>query len=289
MRGIDGASTTRRHSLPAVRAAELTDGYRAPAAGYPAHDQALAGDPYGSLPASSSAPAAYQTPAASYEASSRPGGLAADGPTASYSVPAHSGGYHVPSEIPYGGSGGYQAAPSYPAEGQAGGYQNGSGGYLPPAGNGNGFAAETSTGSYQSLPPAAEPYRPDLGPGSYEGTSSYSRPAGYGSGPGDLEANYPANGYQPAEYQGYGAAAAASGSHQRPDPGYPVYPAPVPTGQNGYGAAAPQLPGYDTPAYPGGFDPAGYQLPAPEPDGYAGADPYAVDPYGQHGYGGSGY
>jgi hypothetical protein len=315
VRGIDGASTTRRHSLPAARAAELTDGYRTPAAGYPAHDLAPAGDPYGSLPPSSSAPAAYQTPAASYETSSRPAGLAADGPTASYSVPAHSGGYHVPSEVPYGGSGGYQAAPSYPAESLAGGYQNGSGGNLPSAGNGNGFAAETSTGSYQSLPPAAEPYRPDLGPGSYQGTSSYSRPAGYGSGAGDLAADYPANGYLPSEYQGYGGAASASGSHQRPEPGYlngsysggaehappsslpaaqpdlgyPVYPAPVPTGQNGYSAAAPQPPGYDTPAYPGGFDPAGYQLPAREPDGYAGADPYAVDPYGQYGYGSSGY
>jgi hypothetical protein len=311
VRGIDGASATRRHSLPAARAAELTDGYRTPAAGYQAHDQAPAGDPYGSLPASSSAPAAYQTPAPSYESSSRPGGLAADGPTASYSVPAHSGGYHVPSEAPYGGSGGYQAAPSYPADGPAGGYQNGSGGYLPPAGNGNGVAADTSTGSYHSLPPAAEPYRPDLGPRNYQGTSSYSRPAAYGSGPGDLVADHPANGYQPAEYQGYGGAASASGAHQRPEPGYlngsysggaehalpaaqpdlgyPVYPAPVPAGQNGYDAAAPQPPGYDAPAYPGGFDPAGYQLPAREPDGYAGADPYAVDPYGQRGYGGSGY
>ena len=287
VRGIDSASTTRRHSLPAASAAELTDGYRTPAvgypaadparAGYPAADLAPAGDPYGSLPAS-------------------------------YSVPAHPGGYQLPGEAPYAGSGGYQAAASYPAERATASYQNGSRGYLPPAGNGNGngFAAETSAGSYQSLPPAPEPYRSDLGPGGYQGTSSYSLPAGYGPGPSDLAADYPANGYQSAAYQGYGGATSASGSHQRPepgypngsysggaehalpaslpaaqpDPGYPAYPAPVPASQNGYETA---------PYQGGGYDQAGYQLPAQEPNGYAGADPYAVDPYGQHGYGGTGY
>lgn len=287
LRGIDGASSTRRHSLPAASAAELTDGYRTPATAYPA-DHAQAAEPYGSLPASLPG---YQAPAAtSYSAESA---------TASYSVPAHSGSYQVPGEAPYGGSGGYQATS---------GYQNGSSGsYLPPAGTGSGFAAETSASGYQSLPPAGpEPYRSDLGPASYQGTSSYSLPPGYGAGPGDLAADYPASGYHPASYQGYGGATSASGSHQRPesgypggsysggaehslpsslppaqpDLGYPVYPAPVPASRTGYETA---------PYQGGGYDPAGYQPPAREANGYAGADPYAVDPYGQHGYGGTGY
>lgn len=280
VRGIDTSSTTRRHSLPAASAAELTDGYRTPVPGFPAGEQAPAADPYGSLPASGSGLAGYQPPA--------PASYGADSATASYSVPARSGSYQLPGEAPYTGSGGYHGA---------------SGGYLPPAGNGNGngYAAETRASSYDSLPPALEPYHSDLGSGGYQATSGYSLPPAYGPGPGDLAGGYPANDYQPADYQGYGEATPASGSHRRPEPGYangsysggaehalpaaqpdlgyPVYSAPVAAGQNGY----------DTAPYQGGYDPAGYQVPAQEPDGYAGADPYAVDPYGQNGYGGTGY
>lgn len=312
VRGLDGASATGGHSLPAASGAELTDGY-GPAAGYPAADAAQAGDPYGVPPAASSAPATYSLP----QASSYP----SDGATESYSVPAHSGSYQVPELAPYGGSGGYHAAASHPVDPITNGYQNGSGadGYLPSARGGNGFAAETSAGSYHSAPPDPEPYRSDLGAGSYQATSSYSlppAPPGYGSSPDDRAADYPVPGYQPDGYQGYGAATSGSGPHQRPEPGYrdggysggaepalpaslpaaqpdlgyPVYPAPVPTGQNGYGTAAPQVPGYGTaPQQGGGYDPAGYPLPAREANGYAGADPYAVDPYGQQGYGGTGY
>lgn len=76
----------------------------------------------------------------------------------------------------------------------------------------------------------------------------------------------------------------------QPELGYPAYPAPVPNGQNGYGAASPEAPGYGAAPYQhGGYDQAGYPLPEPPANGYAGADPYAVDPYGQHGYSGPGY
>ena len=156
-------------------------------------------------------------------------------------------------------------------------------------------------------------------PAGYESTSSYGLPvghSGYVNGSGDRPADYSGAGYQPADYPSYGASGPASGSHQRPesgypsgtyghgaDPaaagslpaadaglGYPVYPAPVPAAQSGYGSADTQLPGYGTAPYQSaGYDPAGYQPPPSEANGYAGADPYAVDPYGQHGYGGTGY
>ena len=154
----------------------------------------------------------------------------------------------------------------------------------------------------------------------YESTTSYSSPASQGYGASERTADYSGgyqpSGYQPGDYQGYGGSASSSGSHRRPEPGYlpgsypagaelstpaalppaqpdlgyPIYSAPVPTGQNGYPPAAPQVPGYGAAPYQhGGYEPAGYDLPATEANGYAGADPYAVDPYGQPGYGGSGY
>ncbi|MGN6794333.1 MAG: hypothetical protein ACTHJW_18265 [Streptosporangiaceae bacterium] len=283
-RGFDGASTTRRHALPASASDLTPDAYLAPA-GY-------------QVPA---ATGAHQTPAASY--------MGPDGANGSYPAPGH-----------YSESGGYHAPASYPSA--AGGYPpaNGSpeGGYLPPVGGTAGFAAETSSGSYHSLPPAPDGYRSDLGSGSYragaryeatgyESTSSYSLPpasASYGNGTGQRAAEYPANGYQAGDYETYGRPASTSGAHRRPEPGYPqgsypgaaepsvpaVYPAPVPNGQNGYGPANPQPAGYGGQPYqPGGYDQDGYQLPAGEENGYAGADPYAVDPYGQHGYGTNGY
>jgi len=313
-RGIDGAATTRRHALPAASADLPADAYRTP--GYLAGDPGLgAADPYGSLPASrsvpasNSIPASYQVPAATGTAGYQPPAANyARQDSASYSLPAHQGGY----QADYNGSGSYQAAPSYPpGAGTSGEYGtvNGSSsaGYLPPVGIGPAdFAAETSASRYhESMPAAPDGYRSDLGASSYQGTGSYSLPAGP-----DRAADYSARGYQPADYPGYGGPPSASGSHQRPEPGYlpgsypaepslppalpaaqpdlgyPVYPAPVHTGQNGYDAAPPALPDYGEAPH---RDPAGYQAPAPEANGYAGADPYAVDPYGQHGYGGNGY
>jgi hypothetical protein len=351
VRGIDAASVTRRHSLPAARGSELTeasDSYRPAASAYPsATDRtAASSDQYRALSGSHQVPEVSEVPA-SYQVPAVHGASGYDA-TASYSRPAQPGGYQV-QEPAYGGSSAYQAAPSYPA-GAADGYPaNGSpsGGYLPPvAGSTSGFAAETSSGSYHSLP-AADPYRSDLGsggyqpaasydttspyespgypstngyePAGYESTSSYGLPTGHGghvNGSGHRLADYSSAGYRPADYPSYGTSGPASGSHQRPesgypsgnyghsvDPaaagslpaadaglGYPVYPAPVSAAQSGYGSADTQLPGYGTAPYqPAGYDPAGYQPPPPEANGYAGADPYAVDPYGQHGYGGSGY
>jgi hypothetical protein len=299
VRGFDSASTTRRHALPAAS----SDPYSSPLPSAPGHATS-------SVPANYQVPATsgpYQTPDTSY--------AGADGGNGSYSLSA-----------PYGEPGGYRSAASYPAA-ASGGYPQAnwspSGGYLPPVGGRSGVAGDTSPGSYQSPPPAPDNYRPELGAGSYQGgagyevtgfqpPSSHSLPPGradYGNGAGD----YPGGGYQHSEYQGYGGPTSASGSHRRPepsyphesyqgaaqpsvpalpagapDPGYPVYPAPVPGGHNGYGTATPQAPGYDGTHYqPSGYDQAGYPLPALEANGYAGADPYAVEPHGKHGYGGN--
>jgi hypothetical protein len=330
VRGYDNASTTRRHALPAASAPTASDAYPASAPGYGGDPTAGIADPYGSPlpiappPASSSVPAGYQVPAVSgaYQA-----------PGASYGIPDSANGSHSLS-APYGEPAGYPGAASYSSPAAAG-YREANGlppsGYLPPVG-GSGFAADARSGSYQSLPPAPDGYRTDLSSGGYQGggagydntgyesTSSYSppsSPAGYGNGNGTGEraAEYPGSGYQNGDYQGYGEATSASGSHRRPEPGYsqgsyqgasgpsmpalpaappepgyPAYQAPVPNGQNGYAAANPQPPGYGAAPYPpAGYDQAGYPLPAPDANGYAGADPYAADPYGQHGYPGNGY
>jgi hypothetical protein len=273
-------------------------------------------------PANNPVPASYQVPAVSG---------AYQTPAAGYGVPDGGNGSH-PLTAPYGEPAGYPAAASYSSPAPAG-YRDANGssasGYLPPVGGTAGFAADARSGSYQSLPPAPDSYRSDLGPGSYQGggagydhsgyesTSSYSppsSPAGYGNGTGDRPAEYPGNGYQNGAYHGYGEAPSASGSHRRPEPGYsqgsyeggpgasmpalpaappepgyPAYQAPVPNGQNGYAAASPQPPGYGAAPYP----PASYDqagYPVPAPE----ANGYAgADPYAADPYGqhysGNGY
>ncbi len=120
----------------------------------------------------------------------------------------------------------------------------------------------------------------------YESTTSYSSPVSQGYGASERTADYSGgyqpSGYQPGDYQGYGGSASSSGSHRRPepgylpgsypsgaelstpaalppaqpDPGYPIYSAPVPTGQNGYPPAGPQVPGYGAAPYQhGGYEP----------------------------------
>jgi cell division protease FtsH len=195
---------------------------------------------------------------------------------------------------PYGEPGGYQAGAGYPS-GVSADYPhaNGSpsGGYLPPAGDNSGFGSDTSSGSYQSPPPAPDSYRPDFGAASYQGGAGYGMrgydpltspslppgPASYGNGAADQAGGYP----------GYGGQTPRSGSHRRPEPGYPdgSY-----QGHNGYDSGGPQ-PGYGASDYQASsYDhQAGYPLPPHEEDGYQGTDPYAADPYGQHGYGGNGY
>lgn len=153
--------------------------------------------------------------------------------------------------------------------------------------------------------PLGYPSAPSASAGYEQGTAGggYSVPVGYGQDQAGLPGGYP----------DYAALSAASGAQLRPDPGYlpgypaasepalqgssaaahaeqgyPLYPAPVPASHASpyppasapYGAA-----GYPDQAAHSPYDPAGYPAPAPQP-GYAGADPYAVDPYGHAGYGG---
>src|SRR6185437_9108333 len=138
------------------------DAYPAPAPGYAADPSAGSADPYGlplpsaPPPTSSSVPAIYQVPAVSgaYQA-----------PGASYGVPDGANGSHSLS-APYAEPAGYPAAAGYSSPPPAA-YREANGspasGYLPPAGGSAGFAADARSGSYQSLPPAPDSYRTDLG------------------------------------------------------------------------------------------------------------------------------
>ena len=132
----------------------------------------------------------------------------------------------------------------------------------------------------------------------------------------------------PASHQGFGSASQNSGPHMRPDTSYSygadyppggqpaAYPAYQPPAQSS--AAAPQpgspglpgggyggdfpggsafpgasvasgvLPGWPDPRYQP-YEAAAYPAPAPTANGYAGADPYAMDPYGYTGYGSGGF
>ncbi len=227
--------------------------------------------------------------------------------------------YPRPGADPYGSVPAGGSVPSYqvPAVASVGGYPDGTVAYSTPASQVPapvGFPAQAADLGYPTSLPASGGY-PDAGPGGHAAaTGSYSfgsDTADYRSGRADLSGGYPA----------YPESGPASGSHARPDPaylpggytvghepdgngplpagqpdaGYSVYPAPVPLDQGGPypEPSGQQLPagsaGYQEPPYqPGPYDQAGYQVPAPQP-GYAGADPYAVDPYGhEYGSGGNG-
>jgi hypothetical protein len=183
----------------------------------------------------------------------------------------------------YGEPSGYQATASYPSAASAD--------Y--PRANGS------PAGGY--LPPAPDNYRSDFGATSYRGGAGYEAtgyepsgnhslppsPTSYGNGASEPGGDYLANGYQGGDYQGYSGRRSASGSHRRPEPSYPDENY---QGHNGYGTGGLEQPANGATHYQSAdYDQAGYPLPAPEQNGYAGADPYAVDPYSQHGYGGNGY
>src|SRR5262245_46826367 len=213
----------------------------------------------------------HALPAASADhyGSSLPSAPAYQTPDTSYGAPDGANGRYSQAE-----PGGYPAA-SYPSAA--------SGSY--PQANGS------PSGDYQSLPPAPDSYWPELSAASHQGGAAYEMtgydrtgshalppsPASYGNGAADR-----ANGYQ-----GYSGPTSASGSHRRPEPSYPDanYQA-----YDGYGTAAPQPPGYGANHYqPSGYDQAGHPLEPKDADGHLGADPYAVDTYGQDRYSGNGY
>jgi hypothetical protein len=317
-RGLDATSPTRRQSQPAT----TSDPYG------PSPDSAVPGSSYGADSATASYSrrahsGSYQLPEPAYGGN---GGYDAapgyqpsqpDGPGGPHGLPTadryHSDPYSADpysadpySADPYGADS-YQADPyragSYGADPYgADSYRTElDGGYRPAPGY-------DTTSPYQNPAyPASNGYEPApyepaaYGSSGYGSTSSHPLPAshnGYGSA-----------GYQAPAYPSYGTSGRPSGSHRRPesgypsenygadaDPaaesslGYPVYPAPVPAAHNGYGSADSHLPGYGTATYqPGDRDQARYQPPAREANGYAGADPYAVDPYGQHSNGGRGH
>jgi len=306
--GLEGASQTRSYPRPGAGGSD----FDAPTAAY---------NPF---PASSSVPASYEMPAASVAGyGSATGGYSSpDSRTASYSIPASlpadaNSGYPAPAEPPYSAPGNsYQASASYPPSGAS------ASGYLPPVpGTPAGTGGYGGAGAAQASYPSSDlnSYRSDTGSGALQGGyPPGSTPASY---PGGGSYGLPAqtsgndNGYQDQAggYQGY----QGSGAHPRPEPGYqtggypgtaepgfggsvygghgdlsyPVYPAPVPAEHDAaYQSPAPQVPGYPDAAYQADrYDPAGYPAPVHETGGYAGADPYAADPYGQSGHGGTGY
>ena len=270
------ASTTASYSVPATSggyAVPSGSGYASPAAGYPAADSG-----------------GYTLPAGkgsgSYQGS---GALPANYPPAA----AGQGGYGGETVVrgAYPDPAGYQ--PSLPP---VGGYQADHGVTSQPAAATGGYAFSADPASSypgQADPPAS--YRGYPGPASSSG--SHLRP----------EPGYLAGGYPAIPEPSFGGALPGS----QPEMGYPVYAAPVPLGQT----TAYQVPGSPLPgpvaglgddyaagsahALPGGYpepqyrpdlyDPPGYQVPVPENGGYAGADPYAIDPYGYSGYGSGGH
>jgi hypothetical protein len=261
----------------------------------------------GGYPAPAGAgPSQYQGPSGAHPAAYPPAGPPSGGYSGdSYSTDTVARGGYQPSAL----DSGYQPSaldsgyhdPAYPNPG----YHDP--GYQVPA---------ADRGGYQPARPAPSAL-PEPGFGGYPATaatSSYASPAdtaGYGPGQAGL----------PGGYSDYAGSGPASGSHALPDPGYlpggyapapaepgfhgslpagqaesgyPAYPAPVPAVHGSpYPEPSGQLPGlpagYQEPTYlPGPYDPVGYTVPAPQP-GYAGADPYAVDPYGYPANGGGGH
>ena len=240
-------------------------------------------------------PAGYQLPAANVAGYGQVTGGYSSPDSGTGSYPAGSS-YQEPGSYPPGptvGAGSYGSDPtargSYP------------GSEVP------GYRADTGSNAYLAAVP--DGYPAALSSPSYEGGGSYSLPA-HTSG---YDVAYPD---EASGYQGYTESSISSGAHVRPQPGYQAgYPGPAEpsfgaslTGgrddlnysaypasmQADHGAAyqapAPHLPGYQDAPYPAGpHDPAGYPASVHETGAYGNADPYAVDPYGQPGYGGSEY
>jgi ribonuclease E len=227
--------------------------------------------------------ATYSEPGAGAGGYSLPGGMSAAGYLPSASLARDS----------YGGDTGVRSA--YPGREP--------GGFLPEALQAGqlGQLGQHGQASYQNSPPQ---------PSGYQATGSYpfpAEPVGYGvphtdqprgyQDPGAAfgshqgpEAGYRAEGYNPGG-SGPSAPESAPGSPSgHGGPGYPpAYPGPVPGGHTApHQSPATQLPGY--PEYdPGSYNQASVGSEAPQSPGYAGGDPYAADPYGFPGYGGTRY
>lgn len=306
-------SRSGTHERPAVRSgaeyAAAPTSYDQPAGGY---SQRTAGG-YENAPASpggSGVPDHYLMPAASGSGYPAAGYSAHQSGqySAGHTSPA---GYPTPAEGPAAGgngAGGYGHGPSVPASYQtpaadAGGYQQSQPGYPAAASEYDGGQASYGNGSYGNGSAGH-----DQGPAGY-GQS----PAAFGTAPGSYDAGQPghANGADPLGYAGYGSQG-QPGGYGTPSPGYAGATAPgaygthqadpgyLPGGQAGAsypyqaGQYQPNVPGsYQAPAAtsaPYHYQPASGQPGSQgEPGGYAGADPYAVDPYGYSGYGNRSY
>ncbi len=290
------ASTTE-YSVPVRPAPAATVGYpdsRGPAqAGYQSP---------GGYPAPAGAgPSQYQGPSGAHPAAYPPAAPASGGygrdsysgdtvARGSYQPSALDSGYHDPGyhdpgyhdagyQVPAADLSGYQQARPAPSA-------------LPETGF-SGYPAAPATSSYAS-PADTSGY----GPG------QSGLPGGYGdyAGPGPASGSHslPDPGYLPSGYAPAPAPASPGFPGSLPvghaESGYPAYPAPLPAVHGSpYPEPGGQLPGlpagYQEPTYlPGPYDPdpAGYTVPAPQP-GYAGADPYAVDPYGYPANGSGGH
>ena len=299
--GTDYAgSATEPYRVPST--SSVSGSYQVPAA--------ASADRYpngtGAYPGPASTTASYAVPGTSggYAA---PSGSGTASPSGGYPS-ADSGGYSSPAGNASGsylGSGGTPAA-SYPTAAGHGGYGEtvvrgtypDPGSYQPPLPPAGGYQADQGSGGQPAGPAGGYAFPAD--PASYPGYAGAGPASGshLRSDPGYLAGGYPSP--EPS----FGAALPGG----QPETGYPVYAAPVPAGQTtpyqvpplpgppagpgsdyAAGSAHAQPSGYPEPQYrPDLYDPPGYQVPVPENGGYAGADPYAMDPYGYSGYGSGG-
>ena len=307
-------SATEPYRAPS--ASSVPGSYQVPAAASADRYPAGAYSGPASTTASYSVPAAsggYAVPSGSAHASPAPGYPAAD--SGGYASPAG----HGPGS--YQGSGG-TAAPSYPpAAASQGGYGGetvvrgtypGPASYQPPLPPAGGYQADQGLGGQPA--PATSSYAFPADPASYPGpaepAASYQGYGGSGPASGSHlrpDPGYLAGGYPASPEPSFGGALPGG----QPEVSYPIYAAPVPVGQTtAYQVPGSPLPGsapglgndyatgsahgqpadYLEPQYRSDlYDPPGYQVPVPENGGYAGADPYAMDPYGYSGYGSGGH
>src|SRR5215472_3709019 len=306
---IPAGATMPSYSVPAVAGA----GYPSSTMGYVMPSSALPSSAMPSMPVPPS-PGPVSSPMARHAQAESAGYLPPALPSPGYPGP---GGYAGPGEVGHGGyqgSGGTSAG-SYlpPTSAGAGGYAGETvvrGGYQPTSPDPAGFSVPAAdAGGYQAPPGGyADPGLGGHSPRAATGGYAYpAEVADYRSDPADVRAGYPdythprsASGPHPQPERGYltsgygggqppGIHTSLPGGQQ--DSGYPAYPPPVPGGQSSpYPASGDQGPalGYEDPYQQPPYDPAGYQVPAAPQPRYAGADPYAVDPYGYTGYGSGG-
>jgi hypothetical protein len=305
-RARDGS--TQPHSYPHHAVPRADNGTSYPGAGPGGSYISPSADPYAPVPTGNSVPS-YPVPS-SYVL---PGGQPASG------YPGDGSGYTGSADF---GQNGYQSVASAPggsylpppAQGVSSGYSGETvvrGSYQPPPSDHASFRQPADSGSYQS-PPVGYP---EAGPGGHlpaaaaagypisgDVTEYRADQADFGGaypaygdpGPSAFPQPHPDPGYLPPG--GYGAehdpAFHPSLHNGHMESGYPAYQAPA-AAVNGslYPPEGGQLPGptagYQDPYQPGAYDQPGYPSPVPQ-RGYAGADPYAADPYGYSGYGSGG-